>query len=398
VAWALSGGGQATFVSSEQEWNAAHSDQKITTQYFQNDPYKQKLRTAIGAGEGPTLFENWGGGILKSYVDNGKIADLTADLQKNPAWKDQFFPSVLKSTTFDGKIYGTPINGVAPVVLFYNKKLFAEAGVSAPTTWTQLLSAVRAFKAKGIIPIALGGASKWTDLMWLEYLVDRIGGSDVFANIAAGKANAWSQPAVLQATQMIQQLVDAGGFGTSFASVSYDTGQADALLYTGKSAMELMGTWAYPSMQTAVPSFISSGSLGWTTFPTVDGGAGSPSAVVGNPSNFFSITASASNANKANALAYLEKGIYSDSYVQNLIKGGDIPPIKGLEATIAKSDKADWLGFIYQLTQKATTFQLSYDQALQPAAADTLLTNLDQLFLKQITPQQFSDNMNKTLS
>jgi raffinose/stachyose/melibiose transport system substrate-binding protein len=32
---------------------------------------------------------------------------------------------------------------------------------------------------------------------------------------------------------------------------------------------------------------------------------------------------------------------------------------------------------------------------LSPSQADALLTNLDRLFLKQITPQQFSANMNK---
>ncbi|GCE23645.1 hypothetical protein KDK_74450 [Dictyobacter kobayashii] len=50
------------------------------------------------------------------------------------------------------------------------------------------------------------------------------------------------------------------------------------------------------------------------------------------------------------------------------------------------------------MVQKSPHFQLSWDQALLPQPAQVLLTNLDQLFLKQITPQQFSDNMNKTLS
>jgi raffinose/stachyose/melibiose transport system substrate-binding protein len=48
--------------------------------------------------------------------------------------------------------------------------------------------------------------------------------------------------------------------------------------------------------------------------------------------------------------------------------------------------------------QTAPNFQLSWDQALDPKPAAELLTNLDRLFLKQITPQQFSDNMNKTIT
>jgi raffinose/stachyose/melibiose transport system substrate-binding protein len=49
------------------------------------------------------------------------------------------------------------------------------------------------------------------------------------------------------------------------------------------------------------------------------------------------------------------------------------------------------------MAQNAPHFQLSWDQALAPAPAQALLTNLSQLFLKQITPQQFSANMNKTI-
>jgi len=120
LAWALTQGSEATFRASATQWNKDEPDNKITYQFFQNDPYKQKLRTAVGAGNGPVLFENWGGGGLKSYVDAGKVADLTADLDASPAWKNRIFPSVLKSATFDGKVYGVPVNGVQPVVLYYN--------------------------------------------------------------------------------------------------------------------------------------------------------------------------------------------------------------------------------------------------------------------------------------
>ncbi|WP_030661724.1 extracellular solute-binding protein [Streptomyces cellulosae] len=395
LVWALTQGSEATFRASATEWNKAHPDSRIDIQYFQNDPYKQKLRTAVGAGDGPVLFENWGGGALKNYVDAGKVADLTPDLDKNPAWKNRIFPSVLQSTTIDGKVYGVPVNGVQPVVLYFNKELFEKAGAEPPKTWDDLLALVKTFKAKGIAPISMGGGSKWPDLMWMEYLVDRLGGPQAFQNIVAGKKGAWSDPAVLKAAEMIKQLVDAGGFAKGFTSVSADTGQAEAQLYTGKAAMILQGSWGFGTIQTGSAKFVSGGKLGWTGFPAVTGGKGDATNVVGNPANFYSLSAQADAKEKKTAVAYLKDGVYNDSYTDSLLKGGNVPPVKDLDAKIKAADNADWLSYVYDLTRDAKNFQLSWDQALDPALGDALLTHLDQLFLGEISPQQFCTQMDQ---
>lgn len=395
LTWALTQGSEATFRASATEWNKAHPDSEINYQYFQNDPYKQKLRTAVGAGNGPVLFENWGGGGLKSYVDAGKVADLTSDLDANPQWRNRIFPSVLKSATFDGKVYGVPANGVQPVVLYYNKELFEKVGAQPPKTWDDLLALVKKLKAEGIAPISMGGASKWPDLMWLEYLVDRVGGPETFANIAADKKGAWSAPAVLKAAEMIKQLVDAGGFAKGFTSVSADTGQAEAQLYTGKAAMILQGSWGYGTINTGSPKFVSEGNLGWTGFPAVAGGKGDATDIVGNPANFFSVSAQASAKEKKTAVSYLKDGVYNDTYIDNLLKNGDVPPVKDLDAKLKATDNADWTTYVYQLTRDAKNFQLSWDQALTPELGNELLTHLDQLFLGQISPKEFCAQMDK---
>ncbi|WP_405770763.1 extracellular solute-binding protein [Streptomyces sp. NBC_00080] len=395
LVWALTQGSEATFRASATEWNKAHPDSKVDYQFFQNDPYKQKLRTAVGAGNGPVLFENWGGGALKDYVDAGKVADLTPDLDKNPEWKNRIFPSVLKAATVDGKVYGVPVNGVQPVVLYFNKDLFAKAGAQPPKTWEDLLALVKKFKAEGVAPISMGGASKWPDLMWLEYLVDRVGGPEVFANIAAGKKGAWSDPAVLKAAQMIRQLVDAGGFAKGFTSVTADAGQAEAQMYTGKAAMILQGGWAYSTIVSGAPKFVAEGKLGWSGFPAVAGGKGDASNIVGNPANFYSLSAQASAKEKKTAVSYLKDGVYNDNYVDNLLKNGDVPPVKDLDAKIKATENPDWLTYAYHLTQNAESFQLSWDQAVSPQLGQELLTHLDQLFLGEISPQQFCSQMDK---
>src|SRR5947208_8696169 len=120
-AWALSGGSQTTFQLSQTNWNAANAADKISFQYYANDAYKQKVRVAIGANDAPVIFENWAGGTLKDYADVGKVEDLNALL--GATVKSKYLASVVNVASFDGKLYGVPINGTQPVVLYYNKDL-----------------------------------------------------------------------------------------------------------------------------------------------------------------------------------------------------------------------------------------------------------------------------------
>jgi len=391
--WAVSGGLDPVYEASVERFNEG-SEGKVSLELFQNDPYKQKLRVAMGAGTGPDVFFGWGGGVLKEYVDAGNVEDLTPYLEENPEWRDRFIPSVLETVSFDGRTYGIPLNGMQPVVLFYNKQVFEQAGVEPPETYDDLLSLVETFRGKGITPISLGGASKWPNLMYEQYLVDRIGGPEVFQAVVDGEENAWCDPAFVEANTRIQELVEAGAFPDNFSSIAYDTGQATALLFTGQAAMHLMGGWDYANTLANAPDFINSGDLGWVHFPAVDGGEGDPANIAGNPSNFYSVNAD-SDA-KETVLDYLQNEVMSEEYIESLLEGGAVPPVTGLEDRLAEDENSEWLQFMYSTVQDAPHFQQSWDQALAPSVGSELLTNLDLLFLQQITPEQFSDNMNGT--
>lgn len=395
--WGLTGGNQPVLQKSVEAWNSAHSDESIKLDFFANDAYKTKVRTAVGAGEGPTFIYGWGGGVLKSYVDAGQVEDLSAFIKENPEVKDRYLPSVLKNGEIAGKTYALPNNNVQPVVLYYNKEVFDKIGAQPPKTWDELMALVPKFKEAGVAPFSLGGQSKWPDLMWLEYLVERIGGPEVFANIAADKPNAWSDPAVTAALTKIQQLVDAGGFVNGFSSIAADSNADQALLYTGKAAMVLQGGWIYQGMKKDAGSFVSGGKLGFTTFPTVEGGKGDPANVVGNPSNFWSISAKATDEQKKAALDYVKDGMFTDADTDALIGSGAVPVINGIDSKLEASPDKDFLSFVYGLAKRAPSFTLSWDQALSPAQGDAMLSNLDQIFLKKITPEQFVSTMNATI-
>jgi len=137
------------------------------------------------------------------------------------------------------------MNAVTPIMFYYNKDVLQKAGVKVPTTWDEVLAAVPLLKKAGVAPFSLAGASMWPELMWEEYLVDRVAGPQAFNDVMAGKAGSWSNPGIIKANSMIRQLVDAGGFIDGFASVTADSNADVALLYTGKAAMMLQGAWVY---------------------------------------------------------------------------------------------------------------------------------------------------------
>jgi raffinose/stachyose/melibiose transport system substrate-binding protein len=397
TAWYLSGAPNEEITrASLDQWNKDHPDQKIIGEVYADSPYKEKIRTAMGSGNPPTMVFNWGaGGVVTEYVASDKVIDLTGKVDEALS---RTLESVNKAGQIDGKQYAVPLYGTQPVMLYYNKDVFDQAGVTAPlATWDDLLASIPKFKAAGVAPIALAGQARWTNMMWLEYLADRVGGPEAFNAVAAGEADAWSNPDMIKALEMIERLVAADGFQTSFASTTADSNADAALLHSGKAAMLLQGAWSYGTIKNDAPDFVAEGKLGTMVFPEVTGGKGDPANIAGNPANFWSVAADATPEQQQSVIDYINSEAYADTMVDSLIQGGLVPPCQGIEDKLAASDDADFLTQTYQLVQNAPNFQMSWDQVLSSVQAQELLTNLDAIFTGQITAQQFVDNMNKVV-
>jgi raffinose/stachyose/melibiose transport system substrate-binding protein len=393
--WFLNGQPQeGVRTGAVDRFNKANPDEKIVATTYQNDAYKTKIKTAIGAGQAPTIIWGWGGGTLRTYVEADQVEDLTSWFDQNSKVKDRLFPSSFGAATIDGKIYAMPCETVQPIVLYYNKKIFDDVGVQPPQSWDDIMALVPKFNAKNIAPFSLGGQSRWTNMMWLEFLFDRMGGPDVFQAVFDGEKDAWSNPIAIDALTKVQELVKADGFIKGFSSITADSNADQALLYTGKAAMMLHGSWSYGIQQSDGGDFVSSGGLGFMNFPPVEGGKGDPSDTVGNPAQYLSISSKATAAEKDTAKKFFTEGVLDDEEIKQWIGTGGVPVVKGTQDLLAKDKNADFLMFTYDIASKAKVFAQSWDQAMSPTAAETLLDNIVKLFQLSISPQQFADNMN----
>lgn len=365
----------------------------VSATYFQNDAYKQKIRMAIGAGEAPDAFYGWGGGGLRTWVDSGSVLDLTDWLEED-GFKDKFVANAWPAGSVDARIYGMPINATNPVVMFYNNELFDQAGANQPTTWDELMGLVESFNSKGIAPISLAGQSRWTSMMYLECILDRVAAPEVFKRILAGEQDAWLDDSVVQMGQRVQELVDANAFVQGFASMATDNSADYALLWTGKAAMLLQLSSGFARFKNEGGDFISAGKLGYSLFPSITGGAGDGASLAGNPCSYFSINAAASEEQQNIMKDFFKRGFWTEETLQAYVDGGSVPVFTGAEDMINASDDSEFLGFVSDAFNAAPNFTQSWDQALEPTAAEALLSNIDELFLKNITPEQFAENMN----
>ena len=376
--------------AAAKKFEASHPGDHITIDYVENQSFKQKIQLAMGAGNPPTLFWTWGGGILQQYIKAGDVQSLG-----NPSWASGFLPSSLGAVTFGKQLYGVPVEGTQPVYFFYNKQVFAHAGLSFPATWSGLLADVHTLKGKGVAPISLANGDQWPGLMFLEYLTDRIGGPSVFKAIESGQAGAWSNPAMIQALTDIQQLVRAGAFQKGYDSLKFSGGGSDALVYSGKAAMQLMGDWDISSILGSSKSFVTGGNLGLAPFPAVAGGKGNPADLAGNTASYLAVASKATAAQKKAAIAFLQSVMPSASYAKAEVAAGEVPVTKGASSLFTGQQLASFDQTIYGSVGKAPSFQYSWDQSLGPDAAQAMLTNLAQVFELTQSPQKFASIMNK---
>ncbi|MBW8091311.1 extracellular solute-binding protein [Streptomyces hygroscopicus subsp. hygroscopicus] len=365
------------------------SDVKVKLTQVPGDGYSDKMRTSMGTPNAPDVFFNWGGGSISDFVKKGMLLDLDPAMAEDPELKKAFIPTILDAGAIDGKHYGIPMRGMQPVILFYNKNVFADAGAKPPKSWDDLLKLIDTFKSAGVTPFALAGTDAWTEQMWVEYLVDRYGGAGVFQKVRSRGMAAWDDPAVLKTARTIRDLVGRGAFGKNYKSVNYTADGASTLFAKGKAAMHLMGSWEYANQKANQPAFAKSG-LGWTTFPAVPGGSGDPKSVVGNPTNYWSVNAKVKGEKRKAALEFVKFAAGQD-YSKDLIANGDIPATSDAASLLGGHENPGYARFQYQLVERAPDFTLSWDQALPAKYTPPLYTAIQKLFNGQLDPDGFVD-------
>jgi raffinose/stachyose/melibiose transport system substrate-binding protein len=375
----------------------------VSINWIGGESWKTKTSVAMAAHHPPTIFYTFGGQLLDQYIDAGNVADLTDDLAADPAWKSQYSAkNVFDLATYKNRIYAIPATGPDFELMWQNKAVLRKAGATeSPSTWEQFLGSLAAVKKSGVGPISIAGKDLWPEMIWMQYLTLRYGGPGVFDKIKALAPGAWSDPAVIKAAETIQQMVRSGYFVDGFNSITFASGQADQLLASGKAAFQAQLYYDSANMRVYAPSFAASPDYSPFQFPPVAGGTGDPGALVGQPAEYYGISAHASAAQKKEALAWLKFSTTSLTYNMDFLANNGFTPLTGAAAQALVSSNtvpnSALLQQLYTIGTNAPSFQPYWDQDLPSAVITPMLTDIGELFNLSMTPQQFATRMNQVL-
>ncbi|QAV26232.1 ABC transporter substrate-binding protein [Neobacillus thermocopriae] len=222
-----------------------------------SDQYMDVIKTRLIGGEGPDVF------YLDAFeapamIETGVLEPLD-DYVTDDFDIDDFEKPLLDAFKGpDGKIYGFP-KDYSTLALFYNKKMFAEAGLDVPKTWDELREAAKKL-TKGTEVYGFGAAP---ELARLYYIAESKGGKVVTDNKAS-----FADPKVVEA---LQPIVDMRLKDKSAAQPSeVGAGWGGEMFGQQKAAMVIEGNWAIPFLQETFPNT----EFGTAEVPTIDGKKG----------------------------------------------------------------------------------------------------------------------------
>lgn len=206
---------------------------KITREQASNDILDTKIPTLAAAGELPDVFacrSAW----VANFVPAGLLLSLEESYSKE--YLDNFQQGMLDDFQFKGSHYGVPWRFSPIEIVYYNTEILKECGINqVPQNYDELIAAVKATKAKGYIPIAIGDKGKWPVRMIASTLFLRNAGPGYVDKVKSGEMKFTDKPFVDALNEILDLGKTNGAFNPDFTSI--DHLQARTYYYTKKAAM-----------------------------------------------------------------------------------------------------------------------------------------------------------------
>ena len=359
---------------------------KIDLEVLSNEQYKDKLKVLSTSKELPDVGMTWAAGFLEPYVGGNLFAPLDDLIDEELS--DTFIPGTAEAYALDGVTYGLPLE-LNIATLYYNKVMFDEHNLEAPETYEELENVINVFKENGIQPIALGNKDAWTGSLWYMYFADRLGGVEVL-NKAIDRTGTFEDPALIEAAEKVQDLVNTDAFVKGFNGLSDE--EAKSMFMNEQAPMYLIATWDLPNYTTNedVPQEFRD-SVEYLKFPTVDG-EGDMNSFIGGPGVGLFVAEDSKVKEEAKDFAAFFVKQWGE---KSVTKAGVIPASK---VDAGSLDLPEMYIDILEELNSATNITLFADVQMSPGVAQTHLDAIQALFGNDITPEEFAKMHEDALS
>lgn len=211
-------------------------------------PYMEKILTQFAGGNPPdVLFVEVNN--FKAFAEKNVLEDLTPYLEKETAFKKKdFYPQIIDRFTIGNSLYVLP-RDIAPIcVVYYNKKLFDEAGVKYPTddwTWADLVKKGQKLvkkDEKGIYT-QFGFVDDWP--IWESFVYSN--GGSLVDNVKKPKKCTLNKKEAIEAIQFRADLIHKYKIAPSPSQMTAMGGMGTSDMFvSGKVAMFYSGIWKTP--------------------------------------------------------------------------------------------------------------------------------------------------------
>lgn len=243
---------------------------------------KAVLATRLQGGNPPDSFQVHAGLEVEKYSPSDYLQPV--DDLLDPAVYPADLLAMLK---YEDHYWSIPVNIHRSNVLWYNKTIFTELGLSAPMTMEEFFAACETIKSAGYTPVAMGTKDGWEAAHVFEGFLASALGADDYIGLWTG-ATPWTDARVTQALEDFKTMMTY--VNTDHAALTWDG--AGEYFVTDKAAMMIMGDWTAGWFASKAYS-----NYGWAATPGSDG-------IFVALSDSFSLPKGAPD--EANARAWLE--------------------------------------------------------------------------------------------
>jgi ABC-type glycerol-3-phosphate transport system substrate-binding protein len=217
------------------------------------------IRNRLAAGDVPDIWTN----VLDAqFIEAGHLWEIPVDDPDLKRVKN------LENAAVDGKYYAFTPHIQPQGSMFYNKKLWAQAGLTEadiPRTWTEFEAVADKIKAAGLVPIMAGGEwTAWALFQWFlnaEVIKDH---PQFWSEYKEGKIR-FTDSEVLAVGQFIDRLVKKEYFIKGQLSIGY--AQLEQGFIEERAVIYPMGTWYTAADKAADKDW----ETGVFIYPTSDG-------------------------------------------------------------------------------------------------------------------------------
>jgi raffinose/stachyose/melibiose transport system substrate-binding protein len=370
------------------DFEAAHPGVTVNRVVKSFDDLKATAKLAMSAADGPDVAQiNQGWSDMGVMVQGGLLAPLTAYAEQY-GWLDKISPGIIARNSYsdDGKNFGTgTLYSLPPVAelvgVYYREDIFAELGLSVPTTFAEFEALLEQIKAAGYVPLTFGNLDGWPAGQTLgEILNTKLADRAVLDDLifSSGQGASWDSPEVIAAAQKLVEWAEKGYFTAGFEGIGYD--DSTNLFNNGEGAMMLTGSWMSSTFQAGPHGE----NIGLFLVPPAE--AGGFKLSTGGTSLAYAIRASSPNVDLA--AEYLD-WMMSDAAAQGWIDVGIVPVAPIDPASLEQGTLFADLVNAWQSMNSRDEVGHYLDWA-SPTFYDTLTAALQELMAKQITPEEFA--------